>query len=58
MKAHGRHIMINCVGEGDEPPVSVTGFAVYLAHYLREHHLFVDPKEVLAAIRSYESGER
>jgi hypothetical protein len=58
MDAHGRHIMINCVGEGDNPPVSVMAFAEYLARRVREMESPVMRVDILAFILDYEAGER
>ena len=60
MDAQGRHIWINCEGEGNEPPVSVEGLAEFVAAYLRREYRMVSisHKDVAAAISAYENGER
>jgi hypothetical protein len=53
MDAYGRHIMINCVGEGNDPPVSIDSFVVYLAERLN-----VRWQDVEDALHEYEAGAR
>lgn len=66
MDAQGRHLMINCEGEGLTPPVSADGLCEFVAKFLSEklrHDYMQDGLDVSAyeisdAIAAYERGER
>lgn len=61
MNVNGRHIMINCEGEGQFPPVSVKLFCEYLVDYLKKDRTMVSsisPELVVEAIQAFERGER
>lgn len=62
MQAHGRHIMLNCEGEGCAPPVTVEGLCAFLADRLDSSQLgkytVLSAGDVLTAIEDYEKGVR
>ena len=62
MEAQGRHIMINCEGVGDEPPVSARGLCLFLAAKLIPNapikHIEQMATRLQAMINSYEKGVR
>lgn len=61
MDVHGRHLMINCYGMGNDPPVSVEGFCAFLARKLEAapgEYAVLTSADVQNAIYDYEKGER
>jgi len=61
MNVHGRHIMINCVGEGKEPLVSERGLCEFVAFRIGcddTDQIVLLGREILMAIEAYEGGER
>lgn len=60
MNVHGRHLMINCEGEGQTPPVSIETFCEYLANSVEHAANFntITPKYIKDAVERYERGER
>ncbi len=60
MDVNGRHILINCAGEGDEPPVSVDSLCDYISHRFGGSAAAQEAMaaEICAYIEEYEGGAR